>query len=465
MSKFCTKCGSELKPDEKFCTKCGAKVNDAPKPNAGEVLSASMKKYLPFALGAVVVLVGALLYFMFAPSGPSKDDVEKVLLHNVAGQSAGSSESFRIKDIKINDTAVDKEETVAKLSCMVVLEGETLKSTRYYDLSFMKTKDRRWEGVSCSPVRTQEWLTTPKGGVTADIIKKSLIGTTVKTKNGELHLTKQNLDDIKITEQKTNLEKGSDEVKFAYKISAKAAYIQEKADAIYVFKHRGWEISSIVHDDDPKLELNKEHEFKRSDEEIKNDIINSPLIWKSSFGKQTIKITAETMKNFQKEPFTFIWSEGWVCHKCEFDIVKPVATLHIVANACYEYGVDGWKIASMKYDPKVDSVSLQGLWKGHFPDGDGRPNLDINIETQDANGMVTAICNFAPSGSAPGYPSGSFSMVGGLDKKTLEVKLKRNNWINRPKHGHMFNLEGVLLVDEGKIADRRQEFMIEKVTK
>ena len=28
MTKFCTKCGTSLRPDDKFCPECGAKVAD-----------------------------------------------------------------------------------------------------------------------------------------------------------------------------------------------------------------------------------------------------------------------------------------------------------------------------------------------------------------------------------------------------------------------------------------------------
>lgn len=41
MAKFCTNCGSEIKPGAKFCVNCGQKVEQKPQEGAGGIAAAA----------------------------------------------------------------------------------------------------------------------------------------------------------------------------------------------------------------------------------------------------------------------------------------------------------------------------------------------------------------------------------------------------------------------------------------
>lgn len=58
-NKFCTKCGSERMGTEKFCSQCGTPFDVEPNINhivLNEEKNSSFKKYLPYIIGAVVLL-------------------------------------------------------------------------------------------------------------------------------------------------------------------------------------------------------------------------------------------------------------------------------------------------------------------------------------------------------------------------------------------------------------------------
>lgn len=64
-NKFCTKCGSERKGTEKFCSQCGIPFDSVPTNNhivINEEKNSSLKKYLPYIFG-VILVIGIIGYF------------------------------------------------------------------------------------------------------------------------------------------------------------------------------------------------------------------------------------------------------------------------------------------------------------------------------------------------------------------------------------------------------------------
>lgn len=474
MSKFCTGCGNELRDDAKFCAKCGKAVDSVMK-NTNRVSAEELsrlnnkqkkKSMLPIVLTMAVVLLMGTMYFMFSNNGPSKEDIQKSLTAFVTSdyRYGNNSAVFNIKKLDIHETNIDETKTFADVRCTVTLESEDVRKVQSYQVKYTKINDKAWVMDSYFPYNQDLWTVEALKGVGTKTIKNCLYGQKINVGNVPITLNAQDIEDVKIENQVTDLKVGKDEVSFSYKIRSKIASATQHAKAVFSFDKDKWSLVNMQHNENCSIVLNKGFEFKRTNDAIKNDIYKSPVYWKTYYGTQTIKTNDGTLRNLKVQPEAFEWKSGFVTQKTSFDLVKRVATLHVDADVVYEYTSTGWAVKNVHYKPRVESVSLQGKWTGHYSTWSSKPSLSLYVNTQDANGMLTATFDFGPSANVPDYKTGSYSMVGGIEKETLVVTLKGNNWINRPRGFRMVNLDGVLLVDEEKIADKGYDFSVSKTS-
>ena len=476
MARFCTKCGGELKPGSRFCTKCGSPIEDVVSPNLNEGNNVNQQtdttaqeiqnwkatrrrnKLIPIAIGIGVVLIA--LFFFFHNSGPDKEQVQKdlALYLNVPKNAA---EHLSVKSVKINDTSLDDSKTIADVTTTATLESEDVRKVQSYKLNYSKVGDSSWLCNQIYPYNENDWKAEPLHGVSANTIKRSLIGVKVNAdKNNNVVLKESDIGEVKIDKQDTDLKKGTDAVQFTYKIKSKIASLEQKATASFHFERDHWQMDNLKVDEKQQIVYNKGYDFKRTDEALKADIFKSPIMWKTNYGTQTISLTDNTMRNFKKLPEAFEWKTGLVTQRCTFDLMKRVATFHVDADVVYEYTSSGWQVTKINYVPKVQSINLKGIWTGHFSVWRGKPRLTLTINNQDANNMLTVVSSFGPSASMPNLNEASYTMVGGIEKETLVVRLKKENWINKPRGESMYDFDGVLLVDQEKIADKGEDFAV-----
>ena len=279
-------------------------------------------------------------------------------------------------------------------------------------------------------------------------------------KKNNVVLQEGDIGEVKVDKQDTDLKKGTDVVQFTYKIKSKIASLEQNASASFHFERNHWQMDNLKIDEKQQIVYNKGYDFKRTDEAVKADIFKTPILWKTNYGIQTISINNNTVRNFKKLSETFEWKSGLVTQRCSFDLVKRVITFHVDVDMVYEYTTSGWQVTKIHYLPKVQNINLKGVWTGHYSVWRGKPSLTLTINNQDANNMLSATFAFGASSSIPDYQSGSYSMIGGIEKETLIVKMKGNNWINKPNYFSMVDLEGVLLVDQDKIADKGEGFAV-----
>ena len=474
MSKFCTGCGNELRDDDKFCAKCGkASVSTVKKVASVSVEDIAVlnnkqktKSMLPLIFTMVIVLLMGIMYFMFSNSGPSKEDIQKSLTAFITSdyRYGNNTAVFNIKKLDIHETNIDDTKTFSDVRCTVTLESEDVRKVQSYQVKYTKIDDKDWVMDSYYPYNQDLWTVEALKGVGTKTIKNCLYGQKVNVGNLPITLSVQDIEDVRIEKQVTDLKAGKDEVSFSYKIKSKIASATQHAKAVFSFDKDKWILVNMQHDENSSITLNKGFEFKRTNEMVKNDIYKSPIYWKSRYGTQTIKTNDGSLRNLKVQPEVFEWKSGLVTQKISFDLVKRVANLHVLADVIYEYTSTGWTVKNIHYKTKVENIALQGKWTGHYSTWGGKPSLNLYINTQDANGMLTATFDFGPSASAPDYKTGSYSMVGGIEKETLVVTLKGNNWINRPSGFWMVDLSGVLLIDEEKIADKGYDFSVSKTS-
>lgn len=110
-NKFCTKCGNERMGAEKFCSKCGTLfdnvINDEIVTYEEEQPKSGFKKYLPYIIGAVVVL--AIIGYFSSKDSKGGGDTQTVAVDTTAVDSV----------VTADETPITKEKLESILSQLV----------------------------------------------------------------------------------------------------------------------------------------------------------------------------------------------------------------------------------------------------------------------------------------------------------------------------------------------------------
>lgn len=468
----CPKCGAETEAGQKFCVKCGHVLEHSyPTNQAEDVPLESVSKITPHILSlfkskkarialcvtAVLVIVG-VLFCVFHTSLPSHKQIQADL-EEYLSMYAQLGE-FSIEKLSIDNKQLDGDKQFLTIICTVNLENDCVRRCESYQLYYQRWGDNDWTVLDISPYNYNSWSSEPTNGVTEQYIMEKLYGQSVTISGSEVVLDKINLKAVTIDNQSTDLEKGIDEVQITYRIESGIASCEQTADLSFHFAQNDWMLTSLTNTDEAEISYSDGHAFDRSDAKIKSDIYTTPIIWKGEYGTQNISIDEKTMSNFTIKGQSFEWSSGQVTVTCAFTLVKRVATLQVDADVIYSNTASGWSVSAINYTPVVESISLKGDWVGYYSAWSEKPSLILSVTSHDANNMLAAIFAFGPSANTPDYERGSFSMVGGVEKETLTVNLKGNEWIDHPAGCYTKDLYGMLWIDDERIADRDSGFEI-----
>ena len=115
-NKFCTKCGSERMGTEKFCSQCGTPFDVEPNINhivLNEGKSSSFKKYLPYILGAFVLL--AIIGYFGSKDSKGGGDAQTVAVDTMAVDSVASADEA---------PSGDKNRVIANYDEGMIYQGE-----------------------------------------------------------------------------------------------------------------------------------------------------------------------------------------------------------------------------------------------------------------------------------------------------------------------------------------------------
>lgn len=104
-------------------------------------------------------------------------------------------------------------------------------------------------------------------------------------------------------------------------------------------------------------------------------------------------------------------------------IVKTseITKFTVKSTAALKYKLKGnkWKISSVVFGKgSIYSVRLKGTWNGTYVAGQGQTKARIVISEVSKDGYAIGTFYFSATPTNPRVPSGSYSIMGGYDKKT-----------------------------------------------
>lgn len=144
-------------------------------------------------------------------------------------------------------------------------------------------------------------------------------------------------------------------------------------------------------------------------------------------------------------------------------INRKIATVKTTATMKYSLKKNKWKLSSVKFGrASLSSVSLKGTWTGTYVAGQGETRAKFVINRVSKDGYATGKFYFSATPTNPKVPSGSYTVVGGYDKKTGKVTLAGDEWITRPSGYDMVDFYCYLDIRNKKIKSYSNSLVLTK---
>ncbi|MCI8815066.1 MAG: hypothetical protein HFH61_07355, partial [Lachnospiraceae bacterium] len=135
--------------------------------------------------------------------------------------------------------------------------------------------------------------------------------------------------------------------------------------------------------------------------------------------EQRFVIRNKEIKKFSVNSKKYSNNRKQMTVKATVYIDRKIATVKSPVTMKYSLKRNKWKLSTVKFGrASLSSVNLRGTWTGNYVarQGETRARLAINQVSRD--GYAVGKFYFSATPTNPKVPSGSYTIVGGYDKKT-----------------------------------------------
>lgn len=451
---------------------------EAPAEEAPVKKQKEKKKRKPGAVAALVIAI--VLVVLAAAAGVlwwlTMPAEEAVLVQDFTA-NAGLEEGETVTGFVIDLRETDRIGLSDAVWCSVVTETENVRRSRTYLMAYELTKEG-WVLSVVDGVDTAGWLTEPLSGITAEELQADLVGQELEPeKDFTFVLTEEDLQEVEILSQTTDLDAGTDQVEAAITVTNDVLSWTVNAQISCSFEE-SWNIDELENakaeiDYKPGMDFELEQEDflaalyenpivlgKPEEEEDTMEVIavvadgeKTQKAEEEPAVEQEVLVTEETVSNFSVKESRFSLEEDRQLVDCSFELIKDVAQLYVEATVVYVYD-GGWKVDEVRYDAEVEEIILTGTWNGTYTESEGKtPKVTVKVEEAE-DGTEKLSFAFSPSEATPTFPTGSYALTAKTDPKTMGVELTPGEWIVNPwVEINIVGLKGVLMIEEGVITD------------
>ena len=397
------------------------------------------------------VLKATIIFMMFFLCvGCSKGVKEKDIMNDLTTyykEELQNSEE-KINEVVIDKNQVDEENGINDIWCTLVTENSNKLYEKEAVLQYRKNGDNQWVLSDVDIEDSTGWIVSPLKGVTINEIPETLDGEILNIDNEPWDILKNEVTDISVDKQDTNLKEKNDSVIMTLTLQSEVEKVRLKLNAKYSFDDE-WKISDVSVEEVLGVESipGKELNIKE------NDLIESLTQEKITYGNdptmtQEITINKNEVSNIkiEKEEVMNKGTERKYTYSCILNKGIVEFNLQVVTSYIY-YGE--WGVPLVEITPNVKSVNIKGKWNGKFNEAGGGGNVTLDI-TKLSENKIEASYYYYPNKYSQ---QGSYNVAGEIDNKTLMMKLKAGNWIEKPNKDTLIkqDITAVINVDKGII--------------
>lgn len=338
----------------------------------------------------------------------------------------------KISDFSVDKRKTDKDEDT--VWCTLTTQDDEASYERKYILTYYKYDKGGWTLEDIEEDEASSWVVTPIQGVSEETAKASLDYESVLVDGEEWDISSEDIDNVTIKDQKTDLEAGTDSLTLEVTLNGLVEKATGTIDAQYTFSNEGWVLATLEGKGDFTVEVKPECAFKFDENSVIAALIEEPLtLGDSSEGTdQEITVSKEEIKDFKVESQTASSQGEEQQVVCSFGIEKSHVTFSVDCSLDYYYDTDnGWCLQYKDMNVQAETIDILGEWTGRYSGigEDGVAKLNItNIE----GASVTAEYRYIPDRIDNWTEEGCYKVAGTFDKTNLTLSLSAGDWITEP---------------------------------
>ena len=371
--------------------------------------------------------------------------------------------SEAIESVEVSKRKTDKDNGYDYVWVNVASSDNESQYTKNFIISYMLYDEGGWQVTNIESDDMSTWSAVPINGVSTDDISNSLIGMNFDVDADSWNITPENLTDVVIEQQNTSPEQSMDSVDVSLNLDSDVMQAKGELSLDYKYDYDPYtnEGTWVIDSYDLKTPFTQSFiESKKlsvSNSDLTAILAEKTFIIGENSTEQVVTIEPEDVTNFTISDIQYQEKGTIQTINCNFDLNKLYAVLNIDAKIVYQYSKNnGWSAVDIFLEPYVKSVDIVGDWTGTYTSSSTR-KLVLKITKFAADGTFLGTFNFSPSAIDPDSESGSYTILGGIDLKTLKVAIRGQEWIDRPSYYSFYDLDGYFSLDDGKIKGNRFE--------
>lgn len=397
----------------------------------------------------IPIMTGMLIISMFGLSAcgqkvADEEQIKQELEEYSKFQFLGEYE--QIEEVVIEKRQTEKEQKTDTVWCTVTTSNAAVSCQKNVILSYGLYDKSGWMLDDIEVESKDKWIMTPLKGIEESSLSALLSGQVLNIDNEEWSIKKENLLNIKIEEQQTNLEQKTDQVTISLTLDDELERAEGKLEVLFTFD-REWKYDSIISKGDFTVSMKEEYVFNVSEADLMAKVIEDELPVGET--KQTISVGEQEISDFKIEEQKAESKGSRQIYQCSYHVNKPQVTLAVGSQLVYTYqDGEGWKSSKSNTTSQIVSTDIAGNWSGTYIDGLSEKKAELDILEVKDDGTVSATYTF---------DEGSYELSGTWDQKSLELRLEAGNWIVEPSKIRKWRNDKKDIVGELKLEKDRLE--------
>ena len=369
-----------------------------------------------------IVTICMLMFLTACSSKISKEtlmqDIEPIVKEEL-------SSSRTIDDIEILETESDeKNDTAVKIK--VITQDDVAEYVDYFTACYYYSADKEYVFDTAFQIDKDKSTITPIKGVTQGIAVSSLKSKSISI--GDESWSLNDVTDVTIENQDTNLEEKTDTVTISLTVNDKVQQAKGKLKLEYKFTDE-WELSNVSQDGEFTVSYKPDCALELTDKDLLAELVKNEVnLFENTSNSQTLTMTEAEISDFKVyDEITGIRGSK-IKYSCTATLTKPNATISLDAQIMYEYE-GSWLLQPIIITAELESIDIEGKWDGTYTGVPykGKASLDIEEVTED--GKVKGVYSYTPNTITKYSQAGSYKVSGTIDMTSLIMKLEAGDWV------------------------------------
>lgn len=337
-------------------------------------------------------------------------------------------EGEHIEEIVIEKRQTEKKEKTDTVWCIVVTSDSEISCQKNIVLSYGLYDKAGWMLDDIEVESKEKWIMTPLKGVEESALLTLLSGRVLVIDGEEWQITQENLSNVRIEKQQTDLEQQTDKVTISFVLDDKLERAEGQIEVLFTFSQK-WKYDSIISKDEFSVSLKQEYALNVSEDDLiaKVTEIEFPV----GETKQTISVGGQEISDFKIDAQESESKGSRQIYRCSYKVNKSKTVLEAETLIVYTYQEgEGWNGSVYSTVSQIVSTDIAGTWIGTYLSGFWEEKGQLYISEMKDDGTVTAVYEFTSGNQS--VVDGSYELSGTWDQENLKLWLEAGEWIVKP---------------------------------